>query len=136
MGSLPGRVAVECAVSTFGRLDCAVNNAGITGPVMTPVAEVDEGQWDEVMNTNLRGVWLCMKYEISAMLESGGGSIVNTASIYGFQASDVGHAAYAASKHAVMGLTKSAAVDYGDQGIRVNAIAPGYAHSEMVDPLY
>jgi NAD(P)-dependent dehydrogenase (short-subunit alcohol dehydrogenase family) len=125
---------IDRTVQRFGRLDCAVNNAGIVGPVMTPLADIEEERWDELINTNLRGVWLCMKYEIRAMLPTGKGAIVNMSSIYGLVPSDVGHTPYTVSKHGVIGLTKSAAVDYGAKGIRVNAVAPGYSHSEMVDP--
>jgi len=124
---------IDCTTNTFGRLDAAVNNAGIIGPGLTPLADVEEDQWDELMNTNLRAMFMCMKLEIPAMIVNGGGSIVNLSSIYGLKGSDVGHGPYAASKHAVIGLTKSAAIDYADQGIRVNAVAPGYAHSEIVD---
>jgi A-factor type gamma-butyrolactone 1'-reductase (1S-forming) len=124
---------MAATVDRFGRLDCAVNNAGVSGPRFTPIAEVSEEQWDQVMNVNLRGVWLCMKHEIPAMLRGGGGAIVNIASIYGLKPADMGHAAYAASKHAVVGLTTSAACDYGQMSIRVNAVAPGFTHSEMVD---
>ncbi len=126
--------AVNAAVEKFGRLDYAVNNAGIAGPRYTPIAEVTEEQWDEVMGSNLKGVWLCMKHEIPAMLASGGGAIVNIASIYGLKPSDMGHGPYATSKHGVVGLTKSAAADYGQQGLRINAVAPGFTLSEMVDP--
>lgn len=124
---------VHAALERFGRLDCAVNNAGIAGPMRTPVAEVSEAQWDAVMGVNLKGVWLCMKHQIPALLASGGGAIVNVASIYGLKPSDVGHAAYAASKHGVIGLTRSAATDYGRQRLRINAVAPGFTASEMVD---
>lgn len=124
---------VRATLDRFGRLDCAVNNAGIAGPMRTPVADVDEAQWDAVMGVNLKGVWLCMKHEIPAMLASGGGAIVNVASIYGLKPSDVGHAPYAASKHGVIGLTRSAATDYGRQQLRINAVAPGFTRSEMVD---
>jgi NAD(P)-dependent dehydrogenase (short-subunit alcohol dehydrogenase family) len=117
----------------FGRLDCAVNNAGISGPRYTPLADVTEEQWDQVMNVNLKGVWLCLKHEIPAMLANGGGAIVNVASIYGQKPGDVGHATYTASKHGVVGLTTSAASDYGQMGMRINAVAPGFTHSEMVD---
>ena len=122
------------AVKKYGRLDCAVNNAGISGPRLTPMADITEAQWDEVMGVNLKGVWLCMKHEIPAMLANGGGAIVNVASIYGSKPSDMGHAPYAISKHGVVGLTKSAAVDYGQMNIRINAVAPGFTLSEMVDP--
>jgi NAD(P)-dependent dehydrogenase (short-subunit alcohol dehydrogenase family) len=134
--TVPGDIArlVEVTLRTFGRLDCAVNNAGTTGPVMVPLADVDEAAWDAVMNVNAKAAWLCMKHEIPAMLAQGGGAIVNVASIYGLKPSDVGHAAYCASKHAVIGLSRTAAIDYGRQGIRVNAVAPGLTRSEMVDP--
>ena len=121
-------------VARFGRLDYAVNNAGIAGPVMTPVAEIAEEDWDSIMNTNLKAVWMCMKYEIPAMLQTGGGAIVNVSSIYGFKGSDLGHAPYATSKFGVVALSRSAAIDYGQRGIRVNAVSPGFSHSEMVDP--
>jgi NAD(P)-dependent dehydrogenase (short-subunit alcohol dehydrogenase family) len=124
---------VRETVKKFGRLDCAVNNAGISGPRFTPVADVTEEQWDQVMNVNLKGVWLCLKDEIRAMLAAGGGAIVNVASIYGLKPADSGHVPYGASKHGVVGLTTGAAVDYGQMSIRINAVAPGFTHSEMVD---
>ncbi|MFN7937030.1 MAG: glucose 1-dehydrogenase [Bryobacteraceae bacterium] len=125
---------VEQTVARFGRLDYAVNNAGIAGPVMTPVADVDEAAWDAVMNVNLKGVWLSMKYEIPVMLRQGSGAIVNIASIYGSKPSELGHAPYCASKHGLIGLSKSAAIDYAGAGIRINCVSPGFTHSEMVDP--
>jgi NAD(P)-dependent dehydrogenase (short-subunit alcohol dehydrogenase family) len=125
---------VKSALDRFGRLDCAVNNAGVTGPVRTPVADVEESQWDALMDINLKGVWLCMKHEVLAMLPLGSGTIVNIASIYGYKPSDVGHAPYCVSKFGVIGLTKSAAVDYGQTGLRINAVAPGFTRSEMVNP--
>lgn len=125
---------VAATLERFGRLDCAVNNAGIAGPRFTPVADVTEAQWDEVMGVNLKGVWLCMKHEIPALLAAGGGAIVNVASIYGLKPSDIGHAPYCTSKFGVVGLTQSAASDYGQAGLRINAIAPGFTRSEMVDP--
>jgi NAD(P)-dependent dehydrogenase (short-subunit alcohol dehydrogenase family) len=125
---------VQATLARFGRLDCAINNAGIAGPVRTPVADVEEAQWDALMNVNLKGVWLCMKYEIPAMLAQGAGAIVNISSIYGFKASEIGHAPYCVSKFGVVGLTKSAAVDYGQRGVRINAVAPGFTRSEMVNP--
>lgn len=124
---------VKETLGRFGRLDCAVNNAGISGPRLTPVADFTEAQWDEVMGVNLKAVWLCMKHEIPAMLAKGGGAIVNVSSIYGWKPSDIGHGLYATSKHGLVGLTKSAAVDYGQQAIRVNAVAPGFTQTEMVD---
>jgi len=125
---------VDGTMTKFGRLDCAVNNAGITGPEMTPVAEIEEEAWDQLMDTNLKAVWMCMKYEIPAMLTHGRGAIVNISSIYGFKPGDIGNAPYCASKFAVIGLSKTAAIDYARQGIRVNAVAPGLTHSEMVTP--
>lgn len=125
---------VKATVDKFGRLDCAVNNAGIAGPRFTPVADVTEAQWDEVMGVNLKGVWLCMKHEIPAMLANGGGAIVNVASIYGTKPSDLGHAPYATSKFGVVGLTQSAAADYAQRSLRINAVAPGFTRSEMVNP--
>ncbi len=125
---------VNGTVAKFGKLDCAVNNAGITGPVMVPLAEIEEEGWDELINTNLKAVWMCMKYEILAMLKQGKGAIVNISSIYGFKPSDVGAAPYCTSKFGVIGLSKTAAIDYAQQGIRVNVVSPGFTHSEMVDP--
>jgi NAD(P)-dependent dehydrogenase (short-subunit alcohol dehydrogenase family) len=124
---------VDATLAKYGRLDCAVNNAGISGPRFTPIADVTEEQFDQVIGVNLKGVWLCMKHEVPAMLGVGGGAIVNVASIYGLKPADMGHASYAASKHAVVGLTTSAACDYGQMGLRINAVAPGFTHSEMVD---
>ena len=124
---------VAKTIEAYGKLDCAFNNAGIGGDAMKPTADHSEANWDNVINVNLKGVWLCMKYQIPEMLKNGRGSIVNNSSIYGLAASTVGHVPYAASKHGVIGITKTAAVEYAQQGIRVNAICPGYTHSELVD---
>ncbi|MEU3838459.1 glucose 1-dehydrogenase [Streptomyces sp. NPDC028635] len=125
------RQAVSHAVDTYGRLDAAFNNAG-AGVEKVPLHLVPEADYELVMDTNVRGVWNCMTHEITAMLASGGGTIVNTSSVGGLVASSVA-APYIASKHAVIGLTKAAAVEYAPHGIRVNAIAPGLTRSEMVE---
>ncbi|MDJ0386139.1 glucose 1-dehydrogenase [Streptomyces sp. G-G2] len=124
--------AVAAAVATHGSLDAAFNNAGI-GAEPKPMHLLDEEVYDSVMDTNVRGVWNCMRQEIRVMLAAGtGGTIVNNSSTAGLVATPV-TAAYIASKHAVLGLTKAAAAEYAPHGIRVNAIAPGSTRSEMID---
>lgn len=120
---------VNSAIDHFGRLDYACNNAGIEG-AMAATADYTAEQWDRVLNINLRGQWLCMKYEIQAMLEEGG-SIVNISSILG----KVGFAqapAYTAAKHGLIGLTKAAALEYSEKGIRINAVCPGFIETPML----
>jgi NAD(P)-dependent dehydrogenase (short-subunit alcohol dehydrogenase family) len=122
---------VRAAVDQYGRLDCAHNNAGVPGP-QALLADYTEEAWDQVIDINLKGIWLCMKYEIQQMLRQGGGVIVNTASVAGLRGSQ-GVAAYVASKHAVVGLTRAAALEYARDGIRVNSVAPGTISTPMLD---
>lgn len=124
---------VNKAIATYGRLDCAFNNAGIAGPIGASTHEYPNESWDRVIGINLKGVWLCMRYEIPQMLRQGGGAIVNTASIWGLVGAQ-GASAYVASKHGVVGLTRAAALEYAPQGIRINAVNPGTIRTPILDP--
>ena len=128
-----GEALVARTVAHYGRLDVACNNAGIGGP-QAPTADYPLDGWEQVIRINLSGVFYGMKYQIAAMLKNGGGTIVNVASILG-AAGFAMSPAYAAAKHGVLGLTKTAALEYSAQGVRVNAVGPAFIHTPMISAL-
>jgi NAD(P)-dependent dehydrogenase (short-subunit alcohol dehydrogenase family) len=127
------KALVKKVIATYGRLDCAFNNAGIHKEFI-PTTDFEERDWDEVIDINLKSVWLCMKYEIAEMLKNGKGAIVNTSSAAGLIAV-LSNPAYPASKHGVVGLTKTTAIEFARRGIRVNAVCPGPTRTGMHETL-
>lgn len=125
------KALVDRAVSEFGSLDIAFNNAGLLPPT-APLVEQTEEEWDRIMRVDVTGVFLCLKHQIAHMARAGRGSIINTSSVAGLIA-DPGMAPYVAAKHAVVGLSRAAAIDYASQGVRVNVIAPGLVRTPMTE---
>jgi NAD(P)-dependent dehydrogenase (short-subunit alcohol dehydrogenase family) len=121
-------------VSMHGRLDCAYNNAGILGEIV-PLVDHSEEAWDRTVDTNLKGTWLCMKYEIPQMLKQGGGVIVNTTATAAIKGSP-NRSAYAASKAGIIAISKSAAMEYAEHGLRINVICPSHTRSPMLEQFF
>jgi NAD(P)-dependent dehydrogenase (short-subunit alcohol dehydrogenase family) len=127
---------VTMRVETYGGLDYAFNNAGIEGTPLVSTTNYDEGTWDQVIDINLKGVWLCMKYEILPMLKRGRGAIVNMSSVAGLRGGRAMGVAYFASKHGVIGLTKTSALEFALQGIRINAVCPAWIETAMANRVF
>lgn len=127
------KAMVEKTVETFGRLDAAYNNAGVNS-MLTDTADLSSEEYDRVMDIDLRGIWLCMKYELKQMREQGSGAIVNCSSLGGL-VGNAGRAAYHAAKHGVLGMTKSAAIEYAPRGIRINAVCSDTIETPMVQQM-
>ena len=124
---------VSGALAHFGGLNCAFNNAGVAGARML-THEYDEAEWEKIVNIHMKGVWLCMKHEITHMIEHGGGAIVNTSSVAGLVGYP-GACPYVAAKHGIVGMSRSAALEYADGGLRVNCVNPGWTRTELIGKL-
>ncbi|WP_224244840.1 SDR family NAD(P)-dependent oxidoreductase [Hyalangium gracile] len=126
---------VDGVMERWGRLDLAVNNASLAGLRLAPLAELSEEEFDRTVSVSLKGVWLCMKHELPAMLRGGGGAIVNVSSVNGFSGTPMA-AAYCAAKHGVHGLSRTAAMEYGGKGVRVNVVCPGAHRTPMLEGVF
>ena len=135
--SNPGEIEAlfSACVKTYGSLDCAFNNAGIDGTINTHIADYKLEVWNQVMAVNLTAMFLCMKYEIAEMLKRGGGAIVNMGAVASLKAGPVVGAAYIASKHAIVGLSQTGAIEYAGRGIRVNVVCPAVMRTPLSDKL-